>query len=324
MISRCIRLDAGKYSLKTASSTIPEALCRLSHELDDHSEAYCIRHHPHDQDLELVVDVSTLPILMTVFEERLQSFTLESGEDENTCNVICPSFWVANIIRRALWTSVQVVACSSILIQKNTSSFEDAMIAHRCGQLALQGTSHKTRGILNVENRDVLGKDIVFDDDSLNVAPSNMEAPIVKLRVGEKFQAELQFKRGRPLDHAKFHCVAAPSYHADITLQRQPSTEEIRILSDHGYVLDSALRCSRLDLYPTRAEAIKEILPTLPVRVGPRVQMDVESLGQMPAVECVKAAISALLEEASELVAKLRECEKNAACSAEFCATRQY
>lgn len=322
MISSCIRLGPGKYSLGIASSTVPEALCKLSHALQESSEAYCIRHHPHDENVELVMDVSTLPMLQIAFEERLRTYTLTPGDNDDVCHVDCPTFWVANIIRRTLWTSVQVVACSSVLIHKNTSAFEDAMIAHRCGQIALRGNSHETRSTLKVESRDAFGKDIVFGSGGLSVAPSSMEAPIVKLRAGEEFQAELYFKLGRPLDHAKFHCVAAPSYYADITLERKPSAEEHQILSEHGYAVDASLRCSRLDLRPARADAIQEIARALPVRVGPGVRMEVESLGQMSALECVKAAIFAVLKETSELASTLTECERSVVCGDEFCALR--
>uniref|UniRef100_A0A6C0BZS3 DNA-directed RNA polymerase RpoA/D/Rpb3-type domain-containing protein n=1 Tax=viral metagenome TaxID=1070528 RepID=A0A6C0BZS3_9ZZZZ len=322
MIARCVRLEANRYKLTVASSTLPEALCSISHELHERSEAYCIRHHPHDAEVEFVIDIATLPTLLAAFEERLRTFTLEETSHEHTCCVVCPSFWVANIIRRALWTSVPIIACSSVLIHTNTSAFEGAMLAHRCGQLALQGTSDKTRGVVNVKHRDVLGKDIIFDDDLLRVAPLDREASLVQLRKGQTFHAELRFRRGRPLEHAKFHCVAAPSYYADVHLPRAPSDAEMQTLTKNGFHCDAAFVCTRIDSRPARAEVLKQIIPHMHVTVGPRVKIGVESLGQMPAVECVKAATDSLLEQAADVMHALTECERSAVGTADFCGTQ--
>ena len=309
-LPNCQRLRFNTYTLKVASATVPEALCRISHELDANSDAYCIRHHPHDETVEFSIKVSDLPALTSELEARLRSVHITPGVDEQACSVSCPSFLTANIIRRALWTTVAVVACSSVRIHVNTSSFTDSMIAHRCGQLAIQGNNPQTCAHLDVTDRDVLAKDIIFASVDLAVAECDKNAIIVKLRAGQRYQADLYFQLGTPLFHAKFHCVASPSYHADVRLQREPSAEEMSVLSENGYEVDKTLLCHRQNSTPCRSETIRELAPTLGVQLGPSVNILVESLGQMPVLKCVSAAIDAVLQENLALNSLLTECEK--------------
>lgn len=309
MVLKCNRVQHQKYNLELVSSTILEAMCKIAHDQDESSEAFCIRHHPHDLTVELCMDLNKLPSIIKEFGLRINSFSVTSGASDMVCHVDCPTFWVANIVRRTLWTSISVVACTSVCILTNTSKFADAMIAHRCGQLAIQGNVPKSDGVIDVKGRNVLGKDIIFDSD-LRVAPTDANAPIVYLAPDEEFAARLHFSEGIPLQHAKFHSVAAPSYHARVTLQREVSEQERDILSRNGCTIDANLVCHRRDNKPCRPEYIKELIPGLEVHIGPNVRLGVESLGQIPAVECVRRALDILRKDTREIVNCLIECER--------------
>lgn len=303
----CSSLGPHTYSLRIASSTIPEALCKLSHDLNEYSYAYCIRHHPHDEHVEMFLEMESMQSIIAEFNRRLKAIVISRGEDEFSCSAHCDSFWSANVVRRALWQLVPTVACVQVRVLVNTSQIDDCMIAHRCGQLAIAGDACETKGEINVEGRAALGGDIKFSGP-LSVVPSDLSAPVVLLDRNEAFEAELLFKRGTPLEHAKFHCVASPEYYPDVSLEREPHAEESALLHP-DYVVDASLRVTRADGLPCRKETIDELVPTLPIRLGPRVRVGVESLGQRPAVECVLCALQCLADEAENLVAEIRKCD---------------
>ena len=129
-------LRANTYILPLQSSTIPDAVCSLLHEMDKESSAYCIRHHPHDKDVELHVCAEALPAVAAEIVRLMDQCVAEPGASPLECIVQCPSFWTANILRRVLLTCIRVTACSSVNVSINTSGQDDWQIAHRFGQLA--------------------------------------------------------------------------------------------------------------------------------------------------------------------------------------------
>ena len=161
----------------------------------------------------------------------------------------------------------------------------------------------------NLEARTVLGEDIVFTSDAC-VADRDLTAPIATLQPGEVLEADLFFTRGTPLEHAKFHSVATPSYEPDVRLGRQPTPEEVEEKLGE-YTVDKDLVCARRDGRPCRVEALREILPSLGAELGPRVRLGVEALGQFPATECVERALGAAAADSRALLDAIRECDRS-------------
>jgi len=308
--ARCARIAADTYLVRALCSTIPEALCALAHEADPKSSAYCLRHHPHDEDVELHIALPALAGAVADLEGRVrQRYVVVPGVHDDACSVTCPGYWEASLLRRSLLTVVHVMACSSVRIAVNTSSHEDCVIAHRCGQIAIKGDAIEAQGTISVEGRTVVGQDIVFTSDAC-VADGDLTAPIATLQPGEVLEADLFFTRGTPLEHAKFHSVASPSYEPDVRLSRQPTPEEIEEKLGE-YTVDKDLVCTRRDGRPCRVEALREILPHLGAELGPRVRLGVEALGQFPATVCVERALGAAAADSRALLDAVRECDRS-------------
>lgn len=307
--ARCVLISPDTYVVRALCSTIPEALCALAHEADPESSAYCLRHHPHDDDVELHVTLPALSGAVMELKTRVQTcYNITPGAHDGACRVSCPGYWEASLLRRSLQTSVHVMACSSARIAVNTSSYQDCVIAHRFGQIAIKGDAIEAQGTVHVEGRAVLGQDIAFTSDAC-VAEGDLAAPIVLLRPGEIFEAELFFTRGTPLEHAKFHSVASPSYEPDVCLARRPTPqEEEERLSE--YTVDENLVCTRRDDQPCRIEALREKLPGLEAALGPRVRLGVEGLGQFPAMVCVERALRAAAADSYALLEAVTECSR--------------
>ena len=304
----CRLVSENTYVIKIACSTILTSLCQLAYEKDEESRAFCIRHHPHDEEVTFHMGAEELAACLAELHAQLLTPIITPGGIERECFVRCPSFWLGNLLRRALYTRVEVLCVTSVRVVRNTSSFEDALIAHRCGQLALQSECPCALGTLCVEGRDALGKDIAFDED-VRVAPGDVTAPIVSLGESEAFEAELVCSRGRPLSHSKFHSVAAPSYYPDVRLSRDATADERALLSAE-YVVAPDRACTRKDGLWCRPEVLEELLPKMEVVLGPGLRLGVESLGQYPPEECVRRAIAAIKEEAAALAEAIRECDR--------------
>ncbi len=304
----CRLVAKDTYGVRTACCTILAALCEVAHDLDESSDAYCIRHHPHDEEVTFHIDQRALDACLAELRARLREFSIAPGESVLYCSVACPSFWHASMLRRALYSHIEVLACTSVRIIRNNSRFEDALIAHRCGQIALQSDAPEASGIVSVEGRDALGEDIRFAGGA-RVAPCDLKAPIVALEAAEAFEAELVCSRGTPLTHAKFHSVAAPSYWADVRLARPPSADEAALLAAE-YSLGPDWKCSRRDGRPCRAEVLEEAVPGMKTILGPGVTVGVESLGQYTAIGCALRAVEALEAEAAALAEAISACDR--------------
>lgn len=287
-----------KFLLHT-SLTIPEALCALVQQ--DGRDAVCLRRHPHDVAVELQIDRADLQWAVSSFRDRLANdISLEimsTGQAIAHCN----SYWAANLLRRSLQSTVDVLACTGVRIIANTSGIEDWVLAHRFGQVAMQGDSVEARGRIDVQGRTALAADIEFEGEpDARVAAQDDTAQLVQLASQQRFSAELFFSRGTGAQHAKFQCCAAPSYVPEVRLQREATPEELAALTQHGYVLSGTL-LQRQD-GPCRIEAARELVPELPLEFGAVTMVGVEAIGQISAEDCVHRSLRAALAEAEDIL----------------------
>lgn len=159
----------------------------------------------------------------------------------------------------------------------------------------------------------MLGKDITFSEDA-SVAEGDRDAPLMNLGRGQMFKATLLFTRGTALEHAKFLAVATPSYRPAVRLKSPPSPATRALLSS-AYDIADDLELTRKDGLPCRSEAVRELAPTVGVALTAPVTLGIESLGQMPAAECVARALAAVAEQTSQLVRGIIECDSAGAAS---------
>jgi DNA-directed RNA polymerase alpha subunit len=237
--------------------------------------------------------------MVRLLPQRLAPCVTEPADHALRCLVRCPGFWEANLLRRGLLTTIHVLACQSVHVRSNTSKVEDWCVAHRLGQLAICGPAIEARAAINVRDRPVRGEDICFMADMASVADGDLNAPIVDLNAGEAFQADLFFTRGTPVEHAKFHSVASPSYEPVVHAERSLTDHERTLLAD--FEIDEELRCARKDGAPVRIEVLREAAPDVPFAFGKEVTLGVESLGQVSAAETIQLAKAGLVQDAEEL-----------------------
>lgn len=301
--------DQDTYKIRCASATVLEALCAIEHQRVPTSDVYCVRDHPHDAHVLFRFGRDALAQSVACLVERLQKVKMLKGDTATTCSMECPSFLEARVLRRALLTLVDVMACSTVDIIKNTSDHEDFIVAHRCGQLAIVGEGIESTASLHVCGRDALGQDLVFQTDAA-VATENLEAPIVEMRAKQEMQAELYFTRGTPVEHAKYHCVASPSYSPEVILAKAPTRNQRRIL--HEYAISKKNVCTRNDGKQCRIEVVRELFHegAPDMTLGGKITVGVESLGQMPASVCVQRAMAAVVRESEAILEAIKECGK--------------
>lgn len=297
------------YKIHCLSATVLEALCTLQHEKYPTSGAYCLRDHPHDTHVSFRFEHDTLPSTVALLAERLQKAKIQKGATATMCRVECPSFLEARVLRRALLTLVDVMACTAVNILKNTSDHEDWIVAHRFGQLAIMGDGIESTALLHVRGRNAQGRDLVFQTDAA-VATEDLEAPIVEMYANQEIEAKLYFTRGSPTEHAKFHCVASPSYSPEVIFSKAPTRDQRKIL--HEYTISKKNICTRNDGKQCRIEVIRELIPEgLPeVTLGGKVTVGIESLGQMPASVCFERALAAVVRESEATQEAIIECDK--------------
>ncbi len=310
----CRPLGPSTYCVLAPCSTVADFLVVLAHDDDPGSEAYCIRHHPHDAEVEICLAARQRERCLAELRRRFRALEVLAAPGEMHCQVACPSFAVANVLRRALCTSLDVLACDALDVETHSSAHTDTPAAHRFGQLAFRGGAESAIAKVSVRGRDLYARDICWVHSEgmhadVCVVPLDLDLCIVELEPGAEFTATLFLVRGTPLRHAKFQSVAAPTYVPDVWLSRAPDAAESARLGDYTWRPEGL--CTRADGTVCRAERLREILPRLPVTLGPRVLLGIESLGQRPAADCVRLALRSLEEGADTLVGLLRCCDSS-------------
>ena len=236
---------------------------------------------------------------------RRELHSLHAEATPQGCKVLCSSLWLGNALRRGLLTAVPVLACTGVQILQNDSGYSDEQLAHRCGQLALQSDQTTASGVIEVTGRSVLGSDIRLQ--GARVAPHDETCVIAPLNHEQKLHAKLQCTRGRPLRHAKFQSVVAPGFWPEVRFTKSPNKMARALLKAAGYTVNSSNVVNSTRPGPVRREAVAEAggrdLPDF--CDFDRVVINVESLGQVPAIECVRIAIEGLLSDMDSVCSKL-------------------
>ena len=131
---------------------------------------------------------------------------------ENKCTITLEcSVSIANAIRRSLISDIYTYCPEQIHIRTNTSCQTDEYIAHRIGLIPFicendEEFSEDKICSINVQDRTMTTDDIVG-----HFKPS-YKLDIMKLINGQKFDADIYFKKGSGADHAKFSPVSSVGY----------------------------------------------------------------------------------------------------------------
>ena len=312
-VGPCVADEEGVYRVVIRDDSLLRALVgELFRANPTAATAHCTRHHPDDAHVHFCMSVrdrSHTVASVTAGLSALQMTPTPQGGE-----VTCPNYVLANLLRRGLQTAVSVLVCDAVQVLQNDTVHTDEQFAHRCGQLALQQTEPSTevRGQVCVSDRDVLGADVVLEGAA--VAACDRPVVLLPMRQGQTLRAVLTCRRGRPLGHAKFQCVASPSYWPKVYLSSAPSQAVRARLKAAGYSVNRLAVTHDRQRW-VRREALVEVggpdLPTL--QPMEKVVVGVEPLGQLPAQECFDRAVAGLLADLREICEKLTACDTEAA-----------
>jgi hypothetical protein len=297
---------AGTLLLEELDSTVLVALVDAAHAANPASNAYCIRHHPHDVMVEIYIPAEELHAAMTAVVGLADTYTV-TALDADRCRVLCDSFRShANPLRRTLMGRLPALVCDEVSINVNTSdtineqaAFMIGQVKFCCGDLG-KGCSAS----IDVQGRPVLAADIRFLGGT-SVAAKDADVVLVFLKPAQCFQASLHCVWGQPFQHSKFHSVAAVSYFPEVKLAKLPSSAIEKALAP--YSISAELIVTRRDGGPVRLEVLAEIAPEVLAFFTGRVELEVESLGGADALASVAAAISFLRAEAVRVASVIEE-----------------
>lgn len=305
-------LEGGMVRLSNSDTTWAEDLVRRLHDKDAASEAYWLREHALDIDVDLYLpDPTAARAAISDMRQDLAQVAVDSASGTAVVLLqdVHPSFAV--LVRRALMTRIPVLAIVEVVILENTSGVIDEMVAHRLGQLALKTgvVDNGTReGDVRVKGRPVRAKDICFrsQEDVVEVCDADREVVVVSLMKDQCFTARLTARYGIGLEHAKFSAVAAVAYREQHSLAELPDNDDaLEALARAGFSLaendGGDIVVERPDGLPVRRERLEEVVKSLVFRPCRCFRLTVEPLGQWTAPECVFLAVSAVLRELSAL-----------------------
>jgi hypothetical protein len=216
-------------------------------------------------------------------------------------SVRCGSRGLANVLRRALMTRIPTLAIDTVGIRINESGTIDEVLAHRFGQLALDGAAEVATFSVDVVGRPVLARDVAFDDSSVRVCARDCEVSVVPLGLNQRFAATGRCVRGIGLRHAKFSAVCAvPVW--EYPHLKAPIVPPRGVFVDHtGLVLLATTRA------PLRYARAVEIFGDDALWNGGFCTLVIDSLGDRNAAECVDLAVAAVEAEVADYIKALKQ-----------------
>jgi hypothetical protein len=290
----------GRILLTNSDTTWAAELVSRIFVINPLSDAYWKREHPLEPDVEMVTpnelhaEQAAFSLLHDLNELRVSP---DGGVD-------CLNFSVgfANLIRRALMTRISVLAVDSVIIDINGSGVLDEILAHRIGQLAIEGEDESAIGTLQVDGRAARGSDLLFDVDGVRVAACDAEVILAPLHQDCSLLLRSHLRRGRALEHAKFASVRAVPIWRRYVLETEPSLDIRNCLFADGFVIGNDLDLRRIDGNTMRIERVQEVLDkngfdSLKIKIGDAFCLPIEPLGQMTAEKCLSAAVFSVSEE---------------------------
>lgn len=285
------------------------------HASSSESNAYWKQDHPLDDAITLVATPAEIKAACSSLVQDLDSVVLSRSNNNSNGEIIrldgpLASYSFANLIRRALLTRIPVLAADSITVERNDSSTQDEVLAHRIGQIALLFSPEEETGTLDVEAGDhervILAEDIKFTASPIiTVAPGDAKVPLGCLPPGGAIKLNVTTRVGVGLRHAKYAAVASVPMVPDVQFETMPNADMISALLAAGFICDENRRIRRTDGGAVRVERIAEVLDcTVPnlkvVNPPPGFSLYVESLGQRTSSECLHEAKRAILNELRE------------------------
>ena len=213
------------------------------------------------------------------------------------------------MLRRALLTRLDVVAVDRVTIHENQTNTPDEVIAHRLGQLALQGVESMTGSLEHRRAEEVRASCIKC------VGGSVVDTGAVLAKPGV-LRLSFTCKRGRSSAHGKFAAVASPAVIPHWRLRGSLSSmqsfqalaREAHIHHIHEEVRgDQATGTTTLD----RAVLV-DLLRTKGISLDVEDKAEdfdvyIESLGQYSEEQCLENARAALLMELLDLEVRIAQ-----------------
>jgi hypothetical protein len=275
-------------------------------QLDPEANAYWKREHPLERDVELKTpDIKTAAQAAVHLLYDLQC--LKVAPDGAVDCRVGSTVSFANLVRRALMTRIRVLAVEQVTVLRNSSGVLDEILAHRIGQLAIQGQAASsgetgttgTTGKLTVSGRQVRGGDLIFE--SVKVAECDAQVILAPLHHDAQLQLSCTLRSGTALEHAKFSAVrAVPISQRHVLSAGLPSTEKLESLMAAGFVVGTNFEIRRPDCLPVRIERVQEVAGPLEIKQGDTFHLLIEPLGQLSAEQCLQKAVEAVSAEIND------------------------
>lgn len=286
-----------------------DLLVHFAHVARPESSCACLRHHPHDDEIEFHVETDELTAAWREALARLDACEIVTAGmaylAPGSVGIKCAPLALANAVRRSLLTRLETLAFVEVDIAVNSSAYEDEVVAVRFGGLRISAPpgTRRCRATVCAMGRDLLGEDVTFDEEGVRVVDAFAKTPVVELNKGESFVAQLVCSIGTPLaGHAKFDSVAAPTYVPEVRLARNPTRAERAALAPLFVVDKQRAVRARDPVMPVRVEALRERAPDLPLVAATSATVGAESLGARAASAHAHDAMRALRVEMALIV----------------------
>ncbi|MBR9707094.1 MAG: DNA-directed RNA polymerase subunit D [Candidatus Diapherotrites archaeon] len=226
---------------------------------------------------------------------------------------------VANVIRRTAMGDVPTLAVDKVMIYENSSIFFDEYIAHRLGLVALKAdTSSITPDEKIVLTLDKEGPCMVHGSDLIppgsDIEVIGKEAPIAKLKEGQKLRLEAVATVNRGEIHAKWQpglvsYQGYPVLNFDAKNVKNPKEVEnscptnVLKISGNKAELTNPANC-------TLCNACRDIADGQGISVEPhdsKVIFSVESFGQVHPRDVLKQAADVLIDKSNNFIESFKK-----------------
>ena len=146
---------------------------------------------------------------------------------DDTLSFSVDNIAMANSIRIAMISQVEILAINKIYIETNTSNLCDEILSHRLGLLVVNSRHIDTVDAGPEDESVYFSLDVICDEDEMFVTPSmfkcsnelvtpvNSNTPIIKLFRGQSLRLICIINRGTGTTHAKWISMILSKYSID-------------------------------------------------------------------------------------------------------------
>ena len=309
------KIKENTYLIKCVDMTILHLLKELSH-LSYESSAVCIKHHPHDEVIELKISQEELEQSERKFQELISTIEISPNLRQTlppgAIYISCSSHIIAIAIKRTLETRIKTLVITEVRFKNKTVDEPYEKIAHQFGKIILKAPYEIKQAVAHVavSGRNVFASDIIFETDKVSVSENDANIMIVPMSSKDEIELELICESKEPMgNHAKFKSVATPTWEPELKLYDELKHSDLQKVKNLYWVDKDLIVHSVNPSLPVRKETFQELLPHVETYNSGNIIVGVESLGHRSAAENVDLALVAIQTEISDLISAIKAFE---------------